>query len=149
MSRKPLSTVAAEQTLTVRMTAHDRALLDALVAARNAERAEEGEDSTTAAGYLRAFIRREARAKGITVPVPESAAKTEAPPATAPLAPAALNKETAGIHAALLRKVEAATESQASIARRAGIDAGALSRFVKSGKGLSKEKLKALGKALR
>ena len=32
MSRKPLSTVAAEQTLTVRMTAHDRALLDAFPA---------------------------------------------------------------------------------------------------------------------
>ena len=42
MARKPLSTVAAERILTVRMTDHDYALLNALVAARNVERVSAG-----------------------------------------------------------------------------------------------------------
>jgi len=146
MGRKPLSTVAAEQTLTLRMTDHDRALLDALVSARGTELAEMGatEVDVTAASYPRGLIRREAKAKGITVAVPEVAKEP-----AAPMVPPATNKEAADLHAALLRAIATGDESQASIARRAGIDTGGLSRFVKSGKGLSPEKRKGLAKALK
>lgn len=151
MGRKPLSTVAAEQTLTLRMTDQDRALLDALVSARGTELAEMGatEVDVTAASYLRGLIRREAKAKGITVAVSEVAPKPVAAPSPASVVPPATNKEASDLHAALLRAIEAGNESQASIAKRAGVDPGALSRFVKSGKGLSPEKRKGLAKALK
>lgn len=148
MSRKPLSTVAAERILTLRMTDHDYALLNALVAARNVERAETGDDATTAAGYLRSLIRREAKAKGITVAVPE-VTKAVAAPSAAPVVPPATNKEAGDLQARLLQAIEKGDESQASIARRAGVDGGALSRFAKTGKGLSKAKRKGLEKALK
>jgi len=148
MARKPLSTVAAERILTLRMTDHDYALLYALVADRNVERAEAGDDATTAAGYIRSLIRREAKAKGITVAVPE-VGKEPAAPSAAPVVPPATDKEAADLHAALLRAIDAGKESQASIARRAGIDTGGLSRFVKTGKGLSAKKQKGLAKALK
>jgi hypothetical protein len=80
--------------------------------------------------------------------VPE-VAKEPAAPSAAPVVPPATDKEAAELHAALLRAIDAGKESQASIARRAGIDTGALSRFVKSGKGLSATKRKGLEKALK
>lgn len=147
MGRKPLSTVAAEVTLTLRMTDHDRALLDRLVALRAEELSEMGatEIDVTAAAYLRGLIRREAKAKGITVPLPEAPAKPAAPPAAAPPAEDA---EAAKLRAAVLR-AQNGGESQTSIAKRAGIDPGGLSRFMKTGKGLGAEKLAKLAKALK
>lgn len=148
MARKPLSTVAAEVTLTLRMTDHDRALLDRLVALRAEELAEIGanEIDVTAASYLRGLIRREAKAKGITLPAPSPAAPPE-PAAPSPAVPPAENAEATKVHAALLRALEGG-ESQASIAKRAGIDPGALSRFRKTGKGIASDKLAKLRKML-
>ena len=156
MARKPLSTVAAEVTLTLRMTDHDRALLDRLVALRAEELAGMGanEIDVTAASYLRGLIRREAKAKGIVVPATPPAAPPAAAPAGSPAAPPepatppAETTEAARVHRALLDAVEGG-EAQASIAKRAGVDAGALSRFRKTGKGLSPDKLASLGRTLK
>lgn len=148
MGRKPLSTVAAEVTLTLRMTEHDRAALDRLVVLRAEELSEMGatEHEVTAASYLRGLIRREAKAKGITITM---AATPAAPSAPAPTPPqVAADSRTAKVRAALRRATEAG-EKQAQIAKRAGIDAGALSRFLKTGKGLSDEKLESLAKTLK
>lgn len=149
MARRPLSTVAAEVTLTLRMTDHDRALLDRLVALRAEELSEMGanEIDVTAASYLRGLIRREAKAKGVVVPAAEPPPPAPAAPA-APAPPPPEDKEAEQLHAALLRAIEAG-ESQASIARRAGIDPGALSRFRRTGRGISPEKLNGLERALK
>jgi len=158
MPRKPKAGVAAEQTLTLRMTDNDRALLDRLVALRAEELAELGADEieVTAASYVRGLIRREAKAKGVTAP--PSPPATSAPPMvhasgpeTAPTAkatpPTQEETEAAAAHAALLRAVEKG-ESQAKIAERAGIDAGALSKFKKTGGGLSPQKVRKLAKVV-
>ncbi len=144
MGRKPLSTVAADVTLTLRMTDHDRALLDRLVELRAEELAGMGatEHDVTAASYLRGLIRREAKAKGITIPMPEVPAPAPTP------RPVKDDGPGAKVHAALLLAVEKG-ETQAAIARRAGIDKGALSKFTKTGKGLSPEKLASLSGALK
>lgn len=156
MPRKPKAGVAAEVTLTLRMTEHDRALLDRLVALRAEELAELGADEieVTAASYVRGLIRREAKAKGVTAALAaqEPSAKPPAPsPAPeAPPTPAARTPEeaeAAEVHAALVRAIDAGA-TQAQIAERAGVDAGALSKFKKSGSGLSPEKLKKLRRAL-
>lgn len=150
MGRKPLSTVAAEVTLTLRMTDHDRALLDRLVALRAEELSEMGatEIDVTAASYLRGLIRREAKAKGVTVPMPEAPAKPAASPAAAPTETPAEDPEAAKVLAALRRTLEDSGESQTSIAKRAGVDPGGVSRFLKTGKGLGPDKLAKLSKAL-
>lgn len=144
MGRKPLSTVPAEVTLTLRMTDHDRALLDRLVAHRAEELREIGatEVDVTAANYLRGLIRREAKAKGITVPMQEKPAAPVAPP------PPATDSLAAKAHSALMSAIGDG-EVQAEIARRAGIDPGALSRFAKTRKGLSPAKLESLAKAAK
>lgn len=147
MARKPLSTVAAEVTLTLRMTEHDRALLDRLVALRAEELSDAGAVDVTAASYLRGLIRSEAKAKGITVSV-EPAPTARSAASKEPAAPPAEDSEAAKVHSALLRATKGG-ESQASIAKRAGVDEGALSRFRKTRKGVSPEKLAKLAKALR
>lgn len=152
MPRKPKAGVAAEVTVTVRMTEHDRAILDRLVAMRAEELAELGADEieVTAASYLRALVRREGKAKGVTAPPVTSAppaAPAPRPDAAQPVKAAPENKEAAEVHAALLRALEKG-EVQAKIAQRAGIDAGALSKFKRTAGGLSSEKLRKLGKIL-
>jgi hypothetical protein len=156
MPRKPKAGVAAEVTLTLRMTDHDRALLDRLIALRVEELAELGADEieVTAASYVRGLIRREAKAKGVTAALAAQEASAK-PPAQAP-APEAPPKpttrtpeeaEAAEVHAAFLRAVEKG-ETQAQIAEKTGIDAGALSKFKKNGSGLSPEKIKKLRRIL-
>ncbi len=53
-----------DATLTLRLTQHDRELLQALVALQSAEMADLGVE-VTAASYVRGLIRHEARAKGL------------------------------------------------------------------------------------
>lgn len=146
MPRKPKAGVAAEVTLTLRMTDHDRTLLDRLVALRAQELAELGADEidVTAASYVRGLIRREAKAKGLT----SSPANTPAPaePATAEMV-ADDAPQAAEVRAALLRALQAG-EVQSQLADRAGIDRSALSKFKKNGTGLSAEKLRSLAAAL-
>jgi hypothetical protein len=63
---------AATATLTLRLTPDDRALLDQLVALRAEELADEAVE-VTATSYVRALIRREARAKGLLTETPAPA----------------------------------------------------------------------------
>lgn len=143
MPRKPKAGVAAEVTLTLRITDADRAALDRLVAMRAEELAELGADEieVTAASYMRALLRREAKAKGVsTVNTPHAPKTPQAPAPEAAVQPKVETPEEAegaAVHAALLRAVEKG-EAQAQIAERSGIDAGALSKFKKIGSGLSR-----------
>ena len=61
----------AEATLTLRLTRHDRELLQALVALQAAEMADTGVE-VTAASYVRGLIRHEARTKGLLDAAPAS-----------------------------------------------------------------------------
>jgi hypothetical protein len=71
----------ADATLTLRLTQHDRELLQALVALQASEMADLGVE-VTAASYVRGLIRHEARAKGLLdgVAAPEGAAPIRARP---------------------------------------------------------------------
>lgn len=121
----------AGETLTIRLTADDRALLDELVAAKAAELADDAVE-VTATSYIRAIIRREARLlKG---------AKPEQAAPVSDLKPAQVRT--------MLERALKAGRSQAEIAKAAGFDTSRLSRF-KSGKGLSPESLSRLAAALK
>src|SRR4051794_36810587 len=90
MSRNPKASVAAERTLAVRMTDNDHTLLGRLVLLRRDELAELGADEAdvTAASYIRALLRREAKAKGITAtPAAPDASAPQAAPAPVADAP--------------------------------------------------------------
>lgn len=145
MPRKPKAGVAAEATLTLRMTDADRALLDRLVALRAEELAALGADEidVTAASYVRSLIRREAKAKGLTAPAagdaPATPPKRTSTPADEPDAKA--------VHAALLRAIERGAVAN-QIAAKAGVDRSALSKFKSKGTGLSTAKLRALAAVL-
>ncbi len=151
MPRKPKAGVPAEATLTLRMTDADRAHLDRLVAMRAAELAEMGADEAdvSAASFVRALIRREAKAKGLLGPPTSTgpSGHADAPPALpAPASPkssAAEEPDAKAIHAAFLRAIKGG-KTQVDIAKRSGVDRSALSKFKKSGSGLSAEKLRAL-----
>lgn len=151
MPRKPKAGVAAEVTLTLRMTDNDRALLDRLVALRAEELAGMGaeEIDVTAASYVRGLIRREAKAKGLTSApaMPGSPAVPAEPPPVPVMRTADDGPEATDVHAALLRALEAGAV-QGQIADRAGVDRSALSKFKKSGSGLSTEKLRSLAAVL-
>ncbi|WP_437623946.1 hypothetical protein WME89_05370 [Sorangium sp. So ce321] len=58
-------------TLTLRLTQHDRELLQALVALQAAEMSDTGVE-VTAASYVRGLIRHEARKKGLLEPAAAS-----------------------------------------------------------------------------
>jgi len=73
-----------DATLTLRLTRHDRELLQELVALQAAEMADTGVE-VTAASYVRGLIRHEARTKGLL----DSAPASVAAPAAAARAPAA------------------------------------------------------------
>jgi hypothetical protein len=66
MARPPLENRrnVVEMTLTLRLTRHDRALLQELVALRAEEMADSGGE-VTAASYVRGLIRHDARDKGL------------------------------------------------------------------------------------
>jgi hypothetical protein len=59
----------ANETLTIRLTAHERALLDALVARRRGTLEAEG-GKVSAASYVRGLILRVAYAEGLDAPDP-------------------------------------------------------------------------------
>ncbi len=155
MPRKPKAGVAAEVTLTLRMTDADRALLDRLVAMRAAELVDLGaeEVDVTAASFVRGLIRREAKAKGL-MPAAAPLAAPKAEPSTTPVAVSAVAPEGAAnetdrdrIHAALLRALDRG-DTQVQIADRAGVDQTALSRFKTTRTGLSPKRLRKVEKVL-
>lgn len=144
----------AEEGVLLRFPPEERALLDRLVADRTAELARLGvyEAHVTPSSIVVGLIRDAARAKGL-VPsgspeldaTPAEPRRPEPPTKTTPKRPAPL--DPARVHAAL----QAATEGgmkQADIARKAGIDAGHLSRFKRDGSGLSPENLERLAEAI-
>ncbi len=65
-------------TLTLRLTPHDRELLQALVALQAAEMSDTGVE-VTAASYVRGLIRHEARTKGLLDPTNAGALRRRAP----------------------------------------------------------------------
>jgi hypothetical protein len=95
MARPPKqdrSSVATD-TLTLRLSPDDRAMLDRLVAHRAAELADEGIE-VTAASFVRGLIRREAKARGLLDATSGNTTATEKPhaisepvPEPRPLAP--------------------------------------------------------------
>lgn len=121
----------AGETLTIRLTADDRAALNELVAAKAAELADDAVE-VTATSYIRAIIRREARLL--------RGAKPDEPAPVAAMKPAQ-------VRAMLLRALDAG-RSQADIAAAAGFDRSRLSRF-KSGGDLSPDSLARLVAALK
>ncbi|XXT20985.1 hypothetical protein WME94_05370 [Sorangium sp. So ce429] len=65
-------------TLTLRLTQHDRELLQALVELQAAEMCDTGVE-VTAASYVRGLIRHEARKKGLLEPAAASPSRRQAP----------------------------------------------------------------------
>ena len=158
MSRRPKASVAAEVTIAIRMTDNDRAVLDRLVLLRRDELSGLGADEAdvTAASFVRALIRREAKAKGVTVaPAASGSGTPQAAPSpavdTAPAPMPAPERPTApdamGVHAALVAAIGRGVK-QSDIAQDAAIDAGHLSRFKSKGTGLSSESIARLSKVL-
>ncbi len=147
MARPPKqdrSSVATD-TLTLRLSPDDRALLDRLVAHRAAELSDEGID-VTAASFVRGLIRREGKARGLldATGAPVSAIdkpRTATEPEPRPVSP---DKVRAALHQAI-----DSGQSQRQIAQRADIDAPRLSRFL-AGKGaLTEDNLTKLAAALK
>jgi hypothetical protein len=137
----------ATDTLTLRLSPDDRAMLDRLVAHRAAELAEEGID-VTAASFVRGLIRREAKARGLLdAPGGNSTANekqlatsgTEAQPR--PLSPT-------HVRAALQRAIDSG-QTQRQIALRADLGASRLSRFLAGKHTLTEENLAKLAVTLK
>lgn len=120
----------ATEALSLRLTPDDRELLNRLVALRRDELADEAVE-VTATSYVRALIRRDARAKGILDDNPgegraESVKATIAPSRGSAGKPSEQTVDE--LRRALIRAVEAGAV-QADIARQTGIHSGDLSRF--------------------
>ena len=125
---------SATETVTFRVSAADRALLDRLVTLRAQELVDEGVE-VTIGSYFRALIRREARSRGLlddpaTV---VSAAKKEA--------------SAEEVHARLLEAIEAGV-LQKDLAREARIEMAGLSRFKNGKNKLEPEALRRLSSAI-
>jgi hypothetical protein len=147
MARPPKqdrSSVATD-TLTLRLSPDDRALLDRLVAHRATELADEGIE-VTAASFVRGLIRREGKARGLIDAAGAPVNAIDKPPMTAELAPRPIGPDK--VRAALHQAIDSG-QSQRQIAQRADIDAPRLSRFL-AGKGaLTEDNLTKLAAALK
>ena len=122
------------ETLSLRLSKADKAMLDELVEAKRLELAPLGA-TTSLAQYVRGWIRStHAAMKRQAAPAPAAT-----PPATVPAAPT---------EAAVRRKLLASKRTGADLARLTGIDPGLLSRFRSGKKSLSPEKLARLADEL-
>jgi hypothetical protein len=137
----------ATDTLTLRLSPDDRAMLDRLVAHRAAELADEGIE-VTAASFVRGLIRREAKARGLldasggdTTASEKPRAAAEPPPPPRPLGPTQ-------VRAALQQALDSG-QSQRQIAMRADLDASRLGRFLAEKHTLTDENLAKLAVALK
>ena len=155
-----MTTEKESETLSLRLSKADKAMLDELVEAKRQELAPLGA-TTSLAQYVRGWIRsthaamvakRNQRSTYEPAPtLPASAAPTPTPAATppatvpAPAAPAAPKEATP---AAVLRRWEASKRTGADLARATGIDEAMLSRFRSGKKPLSPEKLARLADEL-
>ena len=164
-----MTTEKESETLSLRLSKADKAMLDELVEAKRQELAPLGA-TTSLAQYVRGWIRsthaamvakRNQRstyesaltlpASAAPTPTPTPAATPAAPPPAtvptpaAPAAPAAPKEATP---AAVLRRWEASKRTGADLARATGIDEAMLSRFRSGKKPLSPEKLARLADEL-
>jgi hypothetical protein len=137
----------ATDTLTLRLSPDDRAMLDRLVAHRTAELADEGIE-VTAASFVRGLIRREAKARGLLDAVGSNTTASEKLSATPepevqprPLSPTE-------VRAALQRAIDSG-QTQRQIASRADLDAPRLSRFLAGKHTMTEENLAKLAIALK
>ena len=139
-----MTTEKESETLSLRLSKADKAMLDELVEAKRQELAPLGA-TTSLAQYARGWIRStHAAMKRQAAPAATPAAP---PPATVPTpaAPAAPKEATP---AAVLRRWEASKRTGADLARATGIDEAMLSRFRSGKKPLSPEKLARLADEL-
>jgi hypothetical protein len=149
MARPPKhdrSSVATD-TLTLRLSPDDRAMLDRLVAHRAAELADEGIE-VTAASFVRGLIRREAKARGLLDAASGTTTASEKPRATSEPAPEPRPLSPNQVRAALQQAI-AAGQTQRQIALRADLDASGLSRFLAGKHTLTEENLAKLTVALK
>jgi hypothetical protein len=137
----------ATDTLTLRLSPDDRAMLDRLVAHRAAELADEGIE-VTAASFVRGLIRREAKARGLLDAASGTTTASEKPGATPvpeaeprPLSPIQ-------VRSALQQAINSG-QTQRQIALRADLDASRLSRFLAGKHTLTEENLAKLAVALK
>jgi hypothetical protein len=149
MARPPKqdrSSVATD-TLTLRLSPDDRAMLDRLVAHRAAELADEGIE-VTAASFVRGLIRREAKARGFLDAATGNAIAIEKPRATSGPAPEPRPLGPTQVRAALQQAIDSG-QTQRQIALRADLDASRLSRFLAGKHTLTEENLAKLAVALK
>ena len=134
------------ETLSLRLSKADKAMLDELVEAKRQELAPLGA-TTSLAQYVRGWIRSTHAA--MVAKRNQRSTYESAPtlPATA-LAGPAVSAAPAPTEAQVRRKLQASKRSQAELSRLTGIDAAMLSRFANGKKPLSPEKLARLAVAL-
>jgi hypothetical protein len=137
----------ATDTLTLRLSPDDRAMLDRLVAHRAAELADEGIE-VTAASFVRGLIRREAKVRGLLDAASGTTTASENPGATSAPAPASRPLSPTEVRAALQRAIDSG-QTQRQIALRADLDPSGLSRFVAGKHTLTPENLAKLSAALK
>ena len=137
-----MTTEKESETLSLRLSKADKAMLDELVEAKRQELAPLGA-TTSLAQYVRGWIRStHAAMKRQAAPAPAAT-----PPATVPAAPSPKSARPAAAPpdaAIVRRKLQASKRSQAELSRLTGIDAAMLSRFRSGKKPLSPEKLARL-----
>jgi transcriptional regulator with XRE-family HTH domain len=149
MARPPKqdrSSVATD-TLTLRLSPDDRAMLNRLVAHRAAELVDEGIE-VTAASFVRGLIRREAKARGLLDAASGTATASENSDATSEPAPARRPLSPTQVRAALQKAIDSG-QPQRQIALRAGLDASRISRFLTGKHTLTDENLAKLAVALK
>ena len=141
-----MTTEKESETLSLRLSKADKAMLDELVEAKRQELAPLGA-TTSLAQYVRGWIRStHAAMKRQAAPAPAAT-----PPATVPAAPSPKSARPAAAPpdaAIVRRKLQASKRSQAELSRLTGIDTAMLSRFRSGKKPLSPEKLARLAVAL-
>ena len=137
----------ATDTLTLRLSPDDRAMLDRLVAHRAAELADEGIE-VTAASFVRGLIRREAKARGLLDAASGTTTASEKPDATSEPAPARRPLNPTQLRATLQQAIDSG-QTQRQIALRADLDASRLSRFLAGKHTLTEENLAKLTVALK
>ena len=137
----------ATDTLTLRLSPDDRAMLDRLVAHRAAELADEGIE-VTAASFVRGLIRREAKARGLLDVASGNTTASEKPGATSEPAPAPRPLSPTQVRAALQQAIDSG-QTQRQIALRADLDASGLSRFLAGKHTLTEANLAKLAVALK
>ena len=163
-----MTTEKESETLSLRLSKADKAMLDELVEAKRQELAPLGA-TTSLAQYVRGWIRSThaamvAKRQAAPAPTPPAtvpaAAPAATPPATVPAAAPAPtpparttpapspSKVAAPTEAQVRRKLQASKLTQADLSRLTGIDPGMLSRFKSGKKPLSPEKLARLAVAL-